>query len=220
MSFFFFWFFLQYIFKVARNEVKNPSFAQRSAHRDSRIWRPELIEPAAERKLRPRGRRPTFKSAYPDPQILPQCNISFNYPLLGRVKKNSCLSSEIFDEIRAGGRIFFYFLYTVYVGCVNNPAARCVTVGVAVHVAASVTGSTGSAADTWPTLTKIKTQQEYIRIPYVLLLIKNPARAIRPHNGNSSIHQVPTLSIFLALFYPYACNGPPSGMETVHSETC
>ena len=42
-------------FKVARNEVKNASFAQRSAHRDSRIWRPELIEPAAERKLRARA---------------------------------------------------------------------------------------------------------------------------------------------------------------------
>ena len=41
-------------FKVARNEVKNASFAQRSAHRDSRIWRPELIEPAAERKRRAR----------------------------------------------------------------------------------------------------------------------------------------------------------------------
>ena len=68
-------------FKVARNEVKNASFAQRSAHRDSRIWRPELIEPAAERKRRARGRRPTFKSAYPDPQILPQCNISSNHPL-------------------------------------------------------------------------------------------------------------------------------------------
>ena len=26
---------------------------------------------------------------------------------LGRAKKISCLSSEIFDEIRAGGRIFF-----------------------------------------------------------------------------------------------------------------
>ena len=36
--------------KVARNEVENASFAQRSAHRDSRIWRPGLIEPAAERK--------------------------------------------------------------------------------------------------------------------------------------------------------------------------
>ena len=67
--------------KVARNEVENASFAQRSAHRDSRIWRPELIEPAAERKRRARGRRPTFKSAYPDPHILPQCNISSNYPL-------------------------------------------------------------------------------------------------------------------------------------------
>ena len=66
---------------VARNEVENASFAQRSAHRDSRIWRPELIEPAAERKRRARGRRPTFKSANPDPQILPQCNISSNYPL-------------------------------------------------------------------------------------------------------------------------------------------
>ena len=53
--------------KVARNEVKNTSFAQCSAHRDSRIWRPELIEPVAERKRRARGRRPTFKSAYPDP---------------------------------------------------------------------------------------------------------------------------------------------------------
>ena len=67
--------------KVARNEVENASFAQRSAHRDSRIWRPELIEPAAERKRRARGRRQTFKSAYPDPQILPQSNISSNYPL-------------------------------------------------------------------------------------------------------------------------------------------
>ena len=53
--------------KVARNEVKNASFAQRSAHRDSRIWRPELIEPAAERKRRARRRRRTSKSAYSDP---------------------------------------------------------------------------------------------------------------------------------------------------------
>ena len=53
--------------KVARNEVKNASFAQRSAHRDSRIWRPELIEPAEERKRRARRRRRTFKSAYSDP---------------------------------------------------------------------------------------------------------------------------------------------------------
>ena len=67
--------------KVARNEVENALFAQRSAHRDSRIWRPELIEPAAERKRCARGRRPTLKLAYPDPQILPQCNISSNYPL-------------------------------------------------------------------------------------------------------------------------------------------
>ena len=49
--------------KVARNKVENASFAQRSAHRDSRIWRPELIEPAAERKRRARGRRPTFNPA-------------------------------------------------------------------------------------------------------------------------------------------------------------
>ena len=68
------------VLKIARNEVENASFAQRSAHHDSRIWRPELIEPAAERKWRSRRRRPTFKSAYPDPQILPQCNISSNYP--------------------------------------------------------------------------------------------------------------------------------------------
>ena len=44
-----------YSLKVARNEVENASFAQRSAHRDSRIWRPELIEPAAERKRRTRA---------------------------------------------------------------------------------------------------------------------------------------------------------------------
>ena len=41
--------------KVARNEVENASIAQRSAHRDSRIWRLELIEPAAERKRRARA---------------------------------------------------------------------------------------------------------------------------------------------------------------------
>ena len=61
----------------------------------------------------------------------------------------------------------------MYVGCVSNPAARCVAVGrccSVLYVAASVTGSTGSAVYTWPTLTKIKTQQEYIRIPYVLLI--------------------------------------------------
>ena len=47
-------------FKVARNEVKNASFARRSAHRDSRIWRPELIEPAAAlRKPRARARTMT-----------------------------------------------------------------------------------------------------------------------------------------------------------------
>ena len=69
------------ILKVARNEVENASFAQRSSHRNSRIWRPGLIEPAAECKRRARRRRPTFKSAYPDPQIFPQCNISSNYPL-------------------------------------------------------------------------------------------------------------------------------------------
>ena len=42
-------------FKVALNKVKNVSFAQRSAHCDSRIWRPELIEPAAERKQHARA---------------------------------------------------------------------------------------------------------------------------------------------------------------------
>ena len=42
--------YMEGMIKVARNEVKNASFAQRCAHRDSRIWRPELIEPAAERK--------------------------------------------------------------------------------------------------------------------------------------------------------------------------
>ena len=72
---------VQFSFKVARNEVENASFAQRSAHHASRIWRLELIEPAAESKRRARGRRPTSKSAYSAAQILPQCNISSNYPL-------------------------------------------------------------------------------------------------------------------------------------------
>ena len=144
--------------------------------------------------------------------------------ILGRVKKKSCLSPEIFDEIRAGGRILFlFFIYSVCGLCEQSRGplrnGRCCSV---LYVAASVTGSTGSAAYTWPTLTKIKTQQEHIRISYVLLLIKNPARAIRPHNGNSSVVFIkfPPFPIFLALFYPYACNGPPSGLETVLSETC
>ena len=50
---------VQFSFKVARNEVENTSFAQRSAHRDSRIWRPELIEQAVERKRRARARTAT-----------------------------------------------------------------------------------------------------------------------------------------------------------------
>ena len=110
---------------------------------------------------------------------------------------------------RVYGFLFLFFIYSVCGLCEQSRSplrnGRCCSV---LYVAASVTGSTGSAAYTWPTLTiKIKTQQEYKRTSYVLLLIKNPAGAIRPHNGNSSIHQVPTLSIFLALFYPYACNG-------------
>ena len=36
--------------KAAQSEVKNGSFAQRSTHRDSSIWRSELIDSAAERK--------------------------------------------------------------------------------------------------------------------------------------------------------------------------
>ena len=87
---------------------------------------------------------------------------------------------------RADGFFLFFIhsvcgLYEQSRGPLRN--GRCCSV---LYVAASVTGSTGSAAYTWPTLTKIKTQQEYIRISYVLLLIKNPARATRPHNGNSS----------------------------------
>ena len=106
---------------------------------------------------------------------------------LGRVKKISCLSSEIFDEIRAGGRIFilFYNIQCMWaVRAIPRPAlrdGRCCSV---LYVAASVTGSrsTGSAAYTWPTLTKIKTQQEYIRISCTLanqesgLTYQNPQR--------------------------------------------
>ena len=50
-----YWIAWQCTFKVARNEVKNTSFAQCSAHRDSRIWRPKLIEPVPERKRRARA---------------------------------------------------------------------------------------------------------------------------------------------------------------------
>ena len=39
-----------------------------------------LNRPQSASDARARGRRPTVKSAYPDPQILTQCNISSNYP--------------------------------------------------------------------------------------------------------------------------------------------
>ena len=63
---------------------------------------------------------------------------------LGRVKKISCLSSEIFDEIRAGGRIFFLiFICSVCGLCEQSRGplrnGRCCSV---LYVAASVTGST------------------------------------------------------------------------------
>ena len=67
--------------KVARNEVKNASFAQRSAHHDSRMWRPESIW-TGRRAQATRARTTTdVQIGLPDPQILPQCNISSNYPL-------------------------------------------------------------------------------------------------------------------------------------------
>ena len=50
-------------FKVARNEVENASYAQRSAHRDSRIWRRELNRPQSASDARAdddrRSNRPT-----------------------------------------------------------------------------------------------------------------------------------------------------------------
>ena len=55
----------QHQVKVARNEIKNASFAQRSAHRESKNRVLKLIEPAAERNQRARGRRRTFKSPNP-----------------------------------------------------------------------------------------------------------------------------------------------------------
>ena len=68
-------------FKVARNEVKNASFAQRSAHCEVRNMATGIGRTGCRAQAtRARGRR-TFESAYPDPQILPQCNISSNYPL-------------------------------------------------------------------------------------------------------------------------------------------
>ena len=61
---------------------------------------------------------------------------SYDLSKLGRVKKISCLSYEIFDEIRAGGRIFIlFFIYSVCGLCEQSrgPLRACVTVGVAVH---------------------------------------------------------------------------------------
>ena len=57
--------------KVARNEVKNASFAQRTAHGDSRTWHPELIDLAAERKQRARNRSLRQKLAYPHRDLAP-----------------------------------------------------------------------------------------------------------------------------------------------------
>ena len=153
-----------------------------------------------------RHQGPILHYSYPNRLLLAQ-KVS-----LGRVKKLVVYHPRFSTKFgRADGFFFIFFIYSVCGLCEQSRGplrnGRCCSV---LYVAASVTGSTGSAAYTWPTLTKIKTQQEYIRISYVLLLTKNPARAIRSHNGNSSIHQVPTLSIFLALFYPCACNGPPT----------
>ena len=63
--------YLKYVseLKVAWNEVENASFAQRSAHRVSSIWRPELIEPAAERKRRARARARARARTTTDVQI-------------------------------------------------------------------------------------------------------------------------------------------------------
>ena len=76
---------------------------------------------------------------------------------------------------RADG-FFFSFLYTVYVGCVSNPAACCVTVSVAVCWSCAVI----TEGENWSC----------------------------------------TVNLLLHVWRPYACNGPPSGLETVLSETC
>ena len=56
---------------------------------------------------RARGRRPTFKSPYPDPQILPQCNISSNYPLKCLVFLSSQTSFSQ-NNLKHFGRILSY----------------------------------------------------------------------------------------------------------------
>ena len=137
---------------------------------------------------------------------------------LGRVKKISCLSSEIFDEIRAGGRNFFlFFIYSVCGLCEQSRGPLRNGRWRRRWRAVDLLGLQPTRGLHW---LRSRLNKSTWESSYVLLLIKNPGRAIRPHNGNSSIHQVPTFSIFLALFYPYACNGPPSGLETVLSETC
>ena len=66
---------------VARNEVKNVSFAQRSAHREVKNmatgidWTGRRVQATRARTMM------DVQLANPDPQILPQCNISSNYPL-------------------------------------------------------------------------------------------------------------------------------------------
>ena len=90
---------------------------------------------------------------------------------LGQVKKLVVYHPRFSTKFGRADGFLFYFLYIYSVcglceqsrGPLRN--GRCCSV---LYVAASVTGSTGSAAYTWPTLTKIKTQQEYIRISCTL----------------------------------------------------
>ena len=52
---------------------------------------------------------------------------------LGRVKKLVVYHPRFSTKFGRADGFFLNFLYTAYVGCVSNPAARCVTVGVAVY---------------------------------------------------------------------------------------
>ena len=103
-------------------------------------------------------------------RIRPERKISLDgEPLRPSKKKLVVYHPRFSTKFGRGGRIFFlFFRYSVCGLCEQSRGplrnGQCCSV---LYVAASVTGSTGSAAHTWPTLTKITTQQKYIRISYV-----------------------------------------------------
>ena len=100
---------VQSYLKAARNEVENASMAQRSAHRCSRKWRPDLIASVAEHKRRASSRSLRPKLASPDPYFSPHCHFSSNYPLRGVL--------AISTSVRVRPPFIFFFCRCDCSGC-------------------------------------------------------------------------------------------------------